>query len=107
MGPDADGFTTKAVSSHVTYYVVGDTSRRQLGVAAAATCARIFDKMIELQTGGDWGNALFKSQMTQQRATWLPNATKGTGILMNDIGLGLFNQAIIALERDLCDDVKE
>ena len=107
MGPDTDGFTTKVVSSYATCYAAakaGDASRKQLGVTAAATCARVFDKMVELQAngdGGDWSNAIFKSHTNVQRATWLPNATKGAGILMNDSGLELFKKAVIELEVEL------
>ena len=107
MGPDTNGFTTKVVSSYATCYAAaeaGDASRKQLGVTAAATCARVFDKMVELQAngdGGDWSNAIFKSQTNQQRANWLPSATKGAGILMNGSGLELFKQAISAMEMDL------
>ena len=100
-GADTDGFVTKAVSSHATYHaatVVGTN----LGVAAAATCARVFDKMVELQANGDvWNCAVFKSQTAQQHANWLPNATKGSGILMNACAVELFQKAIVALGNDL------
>lgn len=112
QGLDADGFTAKVVSSHATYHAAteaGVTSRAQLGVTAAATCARVFDKMVELQVngdGGDWSSALFKSQTNQQRAKWLPQATKGAGILMNDCGRELFKHAIAALKQDLGEETE-